>query len=178
MIRTAFGRRYHSAAVLLACTAALAATLALGGCQNKLAGPFDASPWFVAPAATTAASPARVGTVKRTELLIAYHKSATQTAYIRGLIAQRDAAKAAGDSKRVAELEREGEASQDLAHQRLLGKASMKPIIDEVRAKLEAVAKTAGVSSIVEEGSPLPPGAVAIDVTPHVVALFPPAATK
>ncbi len=152
-----------------------AAVLSAGGCSSRMAGPFDPSAWHQEPAAS--GESLHVGTVKRTEFLVAYYGSAERAEYINGLRAQRDQARAAGDHARAEALEREGAASQEVAHQRLMGKATLAPIIDSIRARLPAIARAAGVSQIVEEGSPVPEGATTVDVTAAVTALFPPART-
>ncbi|MCW5777464.1 MAG: hypothetical protein KIS87_13590, partial [Phycisphaeraceae bacterium] len=62
-----------------------------------------------------------VGVVRRTDLLVAFHRAPEKEAELRTLIRARDDARAAGDERAVAAYESYGETMQDIAHRQLAG---------------------------------------------------------
>ena len=116
----------------------------------------------------------RVGVFRRTDLLVAFYKSAAWDQHLRDLIKQRDAAKAQGDEEEVKEIEQQGAESQEHAHRQLAGKAPLDNIFEHLTARLPAVAGEAGVSVIVEKPLCSTAGVELVDVTELLVDLLPP----
>ena len=121
---------------------------------------------------------ARVGVFKRTDLLVAFYKSAAWDQHLKDLTKQRDEAKAQGDLKRVKAIETEGAKSQAHAHQQLAGKAPLDNIFERITDKLPGVAQEAGVSVIVEKPIHSTSDVQLVDVTELLVNLLPPKTKK
>jgi hypothetical protein len=117
---------------------------------------------------------APLGVFDRTAVLIAYYGSTFNEAEIAALVRQRDEAAARGDTTRVKELEAQGAAHQEHAHQQLAGRAPLDNISKALRDELPALAQQAGVSRIVPSDA-RPVGAPTVEVTDRIVALLPPA---
>lgn len=132
------------------------------------------TPWYIDPAAPASAPD---GVFDRTEVLIAFHRSAAHTQLIESMIRQRDAARASGDLARVRELELQGEAMQDYAHRQLAGRAPLDNIAAALHDDLPAIAHAAGVGRIIERGGETS-GKPAIDVTAALIERLPPSITK
>jgi len=118
--------------------------------------------------------PVRVGVFKRTELLVAFYKSAAWSQHLKDLAKQREEAKAKGDAKRVKEIEEQGASSQKHAHLQLAGKAPLDNIFEHIRGKLPALSKKAGVVVIVEQPPYNTADVELVDVTELLVKLLPP----
>lgn len=110
-----------------------------------------------------AAQPIRVGAFDRASIVVAYYRSPMWAEVLNAKIAERDAAKKANDTARVAELEAWGQAHQDLAHRQLAGEAPIDDILKALEPAFAAIAARAGVEKIVAEK---PPGVETVDVTP------------
>lgn len=161
-------RRWMGSVVLIG------AVLAPGGCCGSHAGlgppsPNARAPLYVSPGATAEGS---AGVYDRVEVLVAYHKSARQREVLRGMIRERDGAKARGDMVRVAELEHEGEAMQHRAHRQLAGKEPLTNVAEALGEALPELARRAGVVRIVERGAEAR-GVKTVEVTGEIVALLP-----
>lgn len=115
----------------------------------------------------------RVGTFKRTELLVAFYRSAAWDKELRNMMAERDAAKARGDMEKVKEIEAKGRKSQEHAHKQLAGQASLDNILAHLKDALPAVAKEAGVEVIVEKPLFATERAQLVDVTALLVKQLP-----
>jgi hypothetical protein len=143
-----------------------------GGCNHgggsAATGSHDAAAWYVDDHAT-----GRVGTVKREQFLTAYYSSEMVGEDLRRLKQEHAEATAAGDQASAARLQARGEAMQATAHRQMWERETLAPIVDRLRDKLPQVARAAQVDQILEEGAPIPDGAVAVDITDRVVALLP-----
>lgn len=117
----------------------------------------------------------RIGTVDRTDLLIAYYASAEWDAVLKEMRAERDEAEAAGDEARAEELNAKGQALQDVAHRQLAGRAPLTNILDSLDDVLPDVARRAGVEIIVEEGTWPNEDAQFVDVTEMLLEYIEPA---
>jgi hypothetical protein len=106
----------------------------------------------------------RVGTFRRTDLLVAYYKSDTHRQVLAELDAKRKQAIASGDENRAADLQRKGQAMQELAHRQLAGDAPLTGILRRIKPIVDATAEEAGVDVIVEK-----PRGQAVDVTELLV---------
>jgi len=115
-------------------------------------------------ASAIAGQPARVGTFDRQSIVVAYYRSPLWAETMNSKLAERDAAKQAGDTAKVQELNAWGQAHQDLSHRQLMGLASIDNILQALAPAFTEVARKAGVEKIVAEKPPA--GAEAVDVTP------------
>ncbi len=121
-------------------------------------------------------SKVRVGTFDSRALAIAYGRSEPFLRYIEGLEAEYEKAKAAGDEKRVKELEAEGPAQQELLHKQGFSTWPVDNILEKIKGEIPEIAKQADVDVIVSkwdivyQGS----GIEFIDVTDLMVKQFDP----
>jgi hypothetical protein len=152
---------------------ALLALVLAAGCGQQRPGAGSEVPWFIA-SDLALEKPARVGTVNRIELLIAYHRSVMREARIGQLIVDRDAARAQGNTELARSIEAEGAALQDLAHRQLAGRAPLTNITQALAAEIRAVAEEAGVDAIYEEGGYRGRG-LRVDLTEALVSRITPA---
>ena len=118
----------------------------------------------------------RVGTFDSRTVAGAYYGSEEFDRHLKDLSAEHERAKAAGDEKRVKELEVEGPASQELAHKQFFGTGSVDNILEKIKAKIPRIAKQAGVDVIVSKYDVVyqQSGVEFVDVTDYLVKLFPP----
>ncbi len=154
--------------VALPATLALALLGATAGCQQHgahagSAGAADTL--MLMPQNATGG----VGTVRRTELLIAYHRSARHAETLRSLIRRRDEAAQAGDADTVAALEHYGAAMQDVAHRQLAGKEPLYTVLLGVEDELRAVMDRHGLARVVEAKR----GVEGLDITDELIAMLP-----
>ena len=127
-------------------------------------------------AAGGAPAAVRIGTFDSRAVALAYYRSPDRKADIGAMRADLEKAKAAGDQKKVEELQARGPAMQMLMHQQVFSNGSIGNITAAMASRLPDVAKAAGVVAIVSSWE-LPhsaPGVELVDVTPQVVALFAP----
>jgi len=130
------------------------------------------------PAAAAQQTKVRVGTFRRTELLVAFYRSKRWDQTLRNMMDERRKAKAAGNHVRVKELEAQGQALQERAHRQLAGKATLKEIMEQLQPKLPDVAKQANVRLIVEKPLFHDASVEFVDVTDLLVKHFSPARKK
>ena len=116
----------------------------------------------------------RIGTFRRVDLLVAYYGSTIHDHWLKELKAKYDQAKTAGDAKKAAELEAQGAASQEFAHQQLAGEAMLTNVLDHLKDAFPAVAQEASVQVIVEQPLYLAKGVEVVDVTDLLVKPFTP----
>ena len=128
------------------------------------------------PEEKTSGSKVRVGTFDSRAVAVAYARSETFSRYIKGLRAEYEKAKAAGDSTRVSELEAEGPAQQELIHKQGFSTWPVDNILEQIKGKIPEIAKQAEIDVIVSkwdivyQGS----GVESIDVTDLMVKPFDP----
>ena len=116
----------------------------------------------------------RIGVFKRTDLLVAFYKSAAWSQHLKDLAKQRDVAKAKGDAERVKQIEEQGAKSQEHAHLQLAGKAPLDNIFERITDKLPGIAKDADVTVIVEQPLYNTADVELVDVSDKLVKLLPP----
>jgi hypothetical protein len=109
----------------------------------------------------------RVGVFDRQSIVVAYYRSPQWAGILNAKIAERDAARKAGDTKKADELSKWGQAHQNLSHRQLAGVAPIDNIMEALQPAFAEIAKSAGVEKIVAE----PPGAgvETVDVTDRIV---------
>jgi hypothetical protein len=111
------------------------------------------------------AQSAKVGTFDRTSIVVAFYGSPMWSAKLNAAQAEQDKAKAAGDQKKVAELNKWGKEQQELAHRQLAGNAPIDNILVTMKPMFAAVEAQAHVTAIVPEGAMANKKMATVDVT-------------
>ena len=127
------------------------------------------------PAGQSATEPGaklRVGTYDNRAIAIAYGNSKFNL--VNEKITQLDAAKAAGDKKRIKELEEWGPRHQRQLHRQGFGRVPVTDLLEHVRDRLPEVAQKTGVDVIAFECNYLGPGVEEVDITMELAMLFNP----
>lgn len=125
------------------------------------------------PASETDWSNVRVGMYESRAVALAYGRS-TMNDETNILKAEHDKAKAAGDTKRMKELEAQAGARQHRIHRQVFGDDPIDDIMELIKDDLPKVARAAGVNVIVRAGHYHGPPAEMVDITDRLVALFKP----
>ncbi len=117
-----------------------------------------------------------VGTFDSRAVAMAMARGTAFKKKIADMKAARDKAKAKGDKKRVAELEKEGPALQERLHRQVFSNEPIDDVLKVIEKDLPSVAKAAGVNLLVSkwEIAYQDPGAKTVDVTWALVNLFKP----
>jgi hypothetical protein len=110
-----------------------------------------------------------VGTFDKGSLVLAYYRSPRWLNQVKEKRAEQQAARAAGDSARVKELEKWGRESQNLAHRQLSGKAPLDNILEDLKPAFPQLCRNRGVSAIVADP---PAGTPTVDVTSDLMDLL------
>lgn len=118
----------------------------------------------------------RVGVYDSRAIAIAYGHSDHWNQILKGKMEELEKAKAAGDQKKIEELESWGPERQKEAHLRAFGTAPVHKLFEPVKDKLAEVAQQAGVDLIVSqwELDYQSPDAETIDVTDQLAELYHP----
>jgi hypothetical protein len=135
-----------------------------------------AAPTGPVVAAGGAPATVRIGTFDSRAVALAYYRSPEVMKELMGMRAELEKAQAAGDQKKVEDLQARGPAMQMLMHQQVFSNGSIGNLTAAMERRLPEVAKAAGVVAIVSSWE-LPysaPNVEVVDVTPQVVALFAP----
>ena len=103
------------------------------------------------PQQKTSAAMVRVGTFDSRVVAGAYYGSQAFDRQLKKLMAEHEKAKAAGDSKRVKELEAEGPASQELAHKQVFGTGPVDNILAKIKGEIPRIAKMSDADIIVSK---------------------------
>jgi len=93
----------------------------------------------------------RIGVYDSRSVAVAYAGSAVHNKSMSALIAEHEKAKAAGDHKRVAELEAEAASRQQLMHKQGFSTAPVDNILELIQDSLPAIKKKAGVVALVSK---------------------------
>ena len=93
----------------------------------------------------------RVGVFDSRSVAVAFAGSEAHEASLRLLVAEHDKAKAAGDIKRVKELEAEGKARQKRAHAQAFSTAPVDDILEHIKEQLPEIKTQAGVSVLISK---------------------------
>ena len=118
----------------------------------------------------------RVGLFDSRALAIAFARSEEWNRQLRDIKSEYEKAKAAGNEKRVKEIDTQMSNHQKLAHKQAFGTWPVDDILDVVKAKLPGVAKDANVDVIVSKWHVVyqAPSAELVDVTETLANLFNP----
>jgi len=116
----------------------------------------------------------RIGTYGSRAIAVAYARSGMPGRLQAQLIAERDKAKAAGDEKRVRELEAQGKAQQARLDEQGFSTGSVANLMEKIRPEIPAVAKAAGVMLVVSKWEVMyrDPAVQYVDVTIPLVRTF------
>jgi len=126
----------------------------------------------------SAAKRTRIGTYDSRSVAVAFAGSEACSKWMSDLKAEHDKAKAAGDQKRIGELEAEGAVRQKLMHAQAFSTAAVDGILEQIKDSLPAIREKAGVTVLVSKWDK--PGlakfkdAELVDVTPALVDAFNP----
>lgn len=121
-----------------------------------------------------AQQPLRIGTYDTRAIAVAYaHSSYLQTP-LRAKKQELEAAKAAGDTARMKELEEWGQAHQRQLHRQGFSRVPVTDLLAHVKDRLPEAAARAGVQAIAADCDYLAPGVVTVDITDELVRLFDP----
>ncbi|MHC4445413.1 MAG: OmpH family outer membrane protein [Planctomycetota bacterium] len=117
---------------------------------------------------------ARVGTFDSRALTVAYVHSDLHDRYLKSLMAERNKAKKAGNTKRVKELEAQGEAAQQRVHRQTFGHARIDNILKHIKKEIPQIARKAGVDVVAEETLYHNSAVEIVDITDFVIEPFKP----
>lgn len=120
----------------------------------------------------SAAKRVRVGVYDSRAIAIAY--AASEYNPVRGKVKELEQAKAAGDAKRVAELEEWGQRHQRALHRQGFSRVPVGDLLAHVRDQLPLVAQEERLDVVVSECDYVAPHAEVIDVTSALVRLYKP----
>lgn len=139
--------------------------------------------WKAAPREATGAeagtqpptqSAITIGTFDTRAVACAWGRSKAFLDWSAQLHKQGDEAKAAGDSKRIEELQKEGSGQQDRLHAQVFGNAPIDDILKRIEPDLPDLARKTGVDAISTNVTYSAPSVQIIDITDAIVALFDP----
>jgi hypothetical protein len=118
----------------------------------------------------------RVGTFDSRAVAVAYAGSDRMDRQLKQMREQYEQAKAAGNQEKIKQLEAEGCAGQDQMHQQVFSTASVDNVLAQIRDKLPAIAKEAGVDVLVSKWDIVyrDPAAQTVDVTDSIIKPFNP----
>ena len=111
----------------------------------------------------------KVGTFDRTSIVLAFYGSPMWSAKLNAAQAEKDKAKAAGDQKKVAELNKWGQNQQKLAHKQMMGNTPIDNILETMKPMFAAVEAQAHVTTIMPEGSGTNKTVATVDVTDQLM---------
>lgn len=151
--------RYHWSLI----AAAVAAVLAVVGVGQ----PSDAAADTDAPPSKT-----RIGTYDNRAIAVAYAPSRFNP--VKHKMAEYEAAKAAGDDKKVKQLEQWGQQQQRLLHFQGFGRVPVDDLLAHVRDGVAQLAKDKHLAAIVMDCDHVAENVEVVDVTADLVELFDP----
>lgn len=130
----------------------------------------------IASPAPAGGSRVRVGVFDSRLVALAYYNSPEHRAFVQDLSRQLQAAKAANDAAKVADLEFRGPALQSLMHYQVFSNASIPNVVEKLAPELPKIAADAQVSIIVSKWDVAfhDPNVEYVDVTDALVARFSP----
>jgi hypothetical protein len=120
---------------------------------------------MVVAAQCVAAQTMKVGTFDRTSIVVAFYDSPMWAAVLKEKQAEQDKAKATGDQKKVAELNKWGKTQQKLAHKQMAFNTPIDNILQTMKPMFAAVEAQAHVTTIMPEGARIDKKMATVDVT-------------
>lgn len=134
----------------------------------------EAATAFAADAPGTGAPKVRIGTYDTRAVALAYLRSEDWQKEIAKLRTEVEKAKAAGDEKRVGELQPQGERGQRRAHAQVFSNGPIDDILPKLKDAMAAVAKKANVAVIVPSAAWHDDSVELVDVTELLAEQFKP----
>jgi hypothetical protein len=120
----------------------------------------------------------RIGIYDSRAIAVAFAGSDAFNRWMSGLKAEYEKAKAAGDQKRIAELETEGAARQKLMHKQGFSTAPVENILEQIKEKLPAIKEKTGIDALVSKWDKdtlaKHPSAELVDITMELADTFNP----
>ena len=117
------------------------------------------------PATGPARVAVRVGTFDARAIALAYYRSSFFAERLRALKAEHDRAKAAGDSRRVEQIEAQGRAEQEMAHRQVFGNEPYDSLDAQLSTIWQAVLDKTDVDVVVVRPVATRDGVQIVDVT-------------
>lgn len=128
------------------------------------------------PAKEADQSKLRVGVFDSRAVACAWYRSKAHMKQVNEMKAEHQKAKANGDTKRAAELEKEGSGSQEAAHRQVFSNEPIDEVLQRIEKDLPTIAESAGVDVLMSkwEIAYQDKSAKFVDVTWEMVNLFEP----
>lgn len=123
--------------------------------------------------ATTNPAGAPIGVYETRAIAVAWAASPYNT-QVGELTKEYKRAEAAGDTRRMAELKKQGSERQDHLHRQGFGQAPVDDLLEPIRDRIPAICQAAGVERMVPVWSPEAAGKQKVDVTDQLVAEYKP----
>lgn len=132
--------------------------------------------WALAAETQPEKTKVRIGTFDSRAVAIAYAHSDWNSERLKSKMAEMEKAKAAGDTKKIEELEAWGQAQQDKLHKQGFGTASVCDLLEHIKDDIPKIAKEKGVDVIVSKWDIVyqNPEIEMIDITDEIVKPFNP----
>ena len=111
----------------------------------------------------------RVGTILKPSVVVAFYRSPVWSGVVKAKMAEMQQAKAANDTKKVAELDEWGQAGQELAHRQLSGEAPITNILEALAPAFPEIARKADVAMVVADLPYADSSVQTVDVTDLVL---------
>lgn len=128
------------------------------------------------PAKKCSKARTRIGTFDSRAVAVAYAHSDWNDKKLKAKMAEMKKAKAAGDTKKIEELEKWGKTQQDKLHRQGFSTASVHDILENIKNDMPRIAEETGVDIIVSRWDIVyqNPSAELVDITDEIVKPFNP----
>jgi hypothetical protein len=121
-----------------------------------------------------AQQPLRIGVYDTRAVAVAYTHSEHARGPLRAKMEEHKAAKAAGNTAKIKELEDWGQTRQRQLHRQGFGRVPVTDLLAHVKDRLPEAAARAGVQAIASDCDFLAPGVQIVDITDEIVRLYDP----
>lgn len=118
----------------------------------------------------------RVGTFDSRAVAVAYANSDFNSQRLKSKMSEMKKAKAAGDTKKIEELEAWGQAQQNKLHKQGFGTAPVHDLLENIKADIPEIARKTGIDIIVSKWEVVyqNPSIELIDITDEIIKPFKP----
>lgn len=118
---------------------------------------------------TLHAEPVRIGTFDERAVALAFYRSDLWASTLRSKVAERNAAKQAGNTELASSLEKWGKAQQELAHKQVFEGAPIPNVLEHLSTALAEVAKAHDLAAITSDLRYTGPSTQRMDITDAIV---------
>ena len=118
---------------------------------------------------TLQAETVRIGTFDQRAVALAFYRSDLWASTLRSKVAERNAAKQAGNTELVTSLEKWGKAQQELAHRQVFEGAPIPNVLEHLSPAFAEVAKDRHLAAIVSDLRYAAPSTQQVDLTDAIV---------